>query len=408
LEDDSFDHLCERGGKLAGDLAMKPLPLPDAIKGPVKDALGGLTGGMSDWFCGESGGSPPSPPPQRVKKRFPRTEAMDECQREELSPADLEQAAKSPEGFRTTACDESSADADAAEPDEHSGRCRDGTDCSESGPYETHAKLARDQCDPTSAPAPHSYTYQAQTGRVVYAYDRKWGWVRGEPELDAPVLVKEGSPPCGPESVGSTVAPGYNKLMRAQPGADVQPLCSNEVAPLLAPLGAHAPTTIAVEFKNVNQMLTCEKWVEEPVKVGDADSADGSGGAKFPKRMKGDVKLGGEAFQTRVFVKTRQSASPADSIVKLALWGAEAPDAELPAGYDLRQYGFAQAEYFYDGADAATQWMWNMNWRARLRRFRLPEDVVVRSELWSQCRSSFGEAAKMQAAMTRVEAEIAH
>jgi hypothetical protein len=123
--------------------------------------------------------------------------------------------------------------------------------------------------------------------------------------------------------------------------------------------------------------------------------------------VKGGVALGSEAFQTRVFVKTQQSVSPAESVVKLALWGASAPEAQLPAGHELRQYGFAQAEYFYDGADEPAEWMWNMNWRARLRRFRLPEDVMVRSELWGRCQTTFGSAAKLSNAMTQVQDEIA-
>jgi hypothetical protein len=38
----------------------------------------------------------------------------------------------------------------------------------------------------------------------------------------------------------------------------------------------------------------------------------------------------------------------------------------------LGNLGVAQAEYFYDAADGRGEWMWNMNWRARLTRFRLP------------------------------------
>jgi hypothetical protein len=408
VEDDTFDHLCERGGKLAGDLAMKPLPLPGAIKDPVKDALGSLTGGMSDWFCGDSGGPPPNPPPQSVKKRFPRTNEMEECQHEVLSAQELAQAAQDPEAFHTPACDESTADADAAEPDDHTGECRTGADCSESGPYETHAKLAREQCEPTTFPGPYSYTYQVQTGRVLYTFDKKLGWIRGEPELDAPGLVKASRPPCGPKSVQPTVAVGYEKIVRAKRGGELQPLCSNELPPVLPAVGPSAPTSITVEFTNVNHMLTCEKWVKEPVQVGDADSSGDSGDGKLPKRVNGDVTLGGEAFQTRVFVKTAQDASSAASVVKLSLWGAQSPEAELPVGHELRQFGFAQAEYFYDGTDERAEWMWNMKWRARLRRFRLPEDVVVRSDLWGKCQINFGEVGKMRTAMAQVEAEIAH
>jgi hypothetical protein len=52
--------------------------------------------------------------------------------------------------------------------------------------------------------------------------------------------------------------------------------------------------------------------------------------------------------------------------------------------------------------------MWNMRWRARLRRFRLPEDALIRSELWARCQTAFGNAAKLPGVMTQVEAQIGH
>jgi hypothetical protein len=406
VEDDTFEHLCERGGRLAGDLAMKPLPLPEALKTPVEKALGDLSGSMSEWFCGDSGGPPPTPPLRPIETRFPRTDEMDRCKDEELSEADLARAKQSLDDFNTQTCEQSSADTDAAQPDEQ-GRCRDGTDCSESGPYETHAQLAREQCDPTAAPRPFKYTYQLREGSVVYTYREKFGWIRGEPTLHEPRLATQSSPACGPASVKPKVAAGYQKVAREKPGAEVTPVCSSEAAPLLPPLGPGASTSITVEFTQVLHVLSCLKWVSEPLEAAEGESADDSGEEKFPKRIRGDLKLGSEVFQTRAVVKTPRGSLPAERIVKLALWSAESPNAELPVGHELRQYGFAQAEYFYDGADDSADWMWNMSWRARLRRFRLPNDATLRAKLWRSCEKAF-KGAQLDVPMHLVEAEIAH
>jgi hypothetical protein len=406
VEDDTFDHLCERGGTLAGNLAMKPLPLPGAIRDTVAEALGGLTGSMSDWFCGDSGGgAPPSPPPRREKMRYPRTELMDRCKNEVLSADDLAQAKLDLDHFSTEACDQSSAETDAAQPDER-GRCRSDVDCSESGPYETYAQLARKDCDPTTLPAPFDFRYQTQQGRVTYTYEKKVGWMRGEPTFEEPRLVTSQVPLCGAER--SEVSSEYAPIVHQEPGAAPAPLCTNEDAPSLPPLTRDSPTTIVVEFTVVRHVLSCMKWQEEPVKIGDATAANDSDGDKNPKQIKGGVKLGSEAFQTRVFVKTPLSAVPSEGIVKLALWNAKSPDVEKPKGYDLRQYGFAQAEYFYDGTEGATEWMWNMNWRARLRRFRLPEDSTTLGRLWLACATKFENGFSLSTALPAVEDEIAH
>jgi hypothetical protein len=412
VEDDTFDRLCEEGGRLAGGLALLPISpiVPNAIEDGLKDALGGLTGGMSDWFCGESGGPPPTPPPQPVNKRYPRTDAMDRCRNEELTPDQVVLAAQDPKNFHTDSCDESSADAEAAQPDAQTGECQDGKDCSESGPYEKHAAMAREQCDPTTSPVPYQYSYQTRPGTVTYRYVDKVGWVRGTPEYGQPVFNgNQSRPPCGPASVKPSVAAGYQKTVRAKPGGEVQPVCSDEAAPPLPPLERRDPREISVKFTEVRHVLLCQKSEQEPVEVGDAKAADDSGDPKFPKRVRGDLKLGSEAFQMRVFVRTDRVAARAERAVKLSLWGGKAPEAYLPPGQELRSFAFARAEYFYDGVEAADAWMWNMSWRARLRHFRLPEDPGDRGALWAKAAIAFGKnEPALSGGINLVEAEIAH
>jgi hypothetical protein len=415
VEDDTFDKLCEEGGHLAGGLALKPFDpilkgrIGRKVRDELKGALGDLTGGMSDWFCGESGGPPPSPPPKRVNNRYPRTDAMDHCKKDELTPDQVIQAAQDPKSVTTEACEESAADTEAAQPDDTTGECRDGQDCSESGPYELHARIARDQCDPTRSPAPFRYSYQTRSGSVTYRYT-KAGWVRGLPEYEPLTFVRDQSrPPCGPKSVGPSVAVGYEKQVRERSGGDVQSLCSSEVPPLLPPADPRDPHEQRVDFVEVRHMLLCEKSELEPVEVGDAKAADDSGDPKYPKRVRGDLKLGSDTFQMRVVVRTEQATAKADRAVKLSLWGATSPEGELPPGATLRSFAFAQAEYFYDGTEGADAWMWNMNWRARLRHFRLPEVTDDRTALWTKVNVAFfKQAPDFEKDFKLVEAEIAH
>ncbi len=412
VEDDTFDALCGRGGKLAADLAMTPLPgMPGAVKDAISDALGSLTSSMSDWFCGDSGGPPPSAPPQPVNKGFPRTESMDECQHEVISAQDLNAAQGNADGLSSTVCDESKTDVEAAEPDATTGGCKSDTDCSISGPYEQHAQLARQQCDPSTSPRPFAYRYQMQDGTVDYRYLAKVGWVRGQATLREPRLANTGQPACGPEGVHPTIAAGYEPRARDDAG-HLQPLCSNEVAPVIPPLGRNAPTTVTVKFTNVNHVLSCTKRVVEEADKTSDDSSDTSSdddaNEKLPKRMKAGLVLGSDSFQTRVFVQTPHRGLPADRIVKLALWNAKAPATATLPGEALRRFGFAQSEYFYDGTEASSEWMWNMKWRARLRRFRLPEDAAERGTLWSACAGAFEDGALLRSAFQEVEATVAH
>lgn len=411
VEDDTFDALCGRGGRLAADLAMAPLPgMPGAVKDAISDALGSLTSSMSDWFCGDSGGPPPSAPPQVVNKGFPRTEAMDECQHEVISAQDLNAAQGNADGLSSSACNESKLDVEAAEPDATTGGCKSEKDCSISGPYEQHAQLARQQCDPSIAPRAFAYRYQMQDGTVDYHYRAKVGWVRGQATLREPRLASTGQPACGPETVHPTIATGYEPRVRDDVGK-IQPLCSNEVAPTIPPLGRNAPTTVTVKFTNVNHVLSCTKRVvEEADKMSD-ESSDGSSDddhEKLPKRVKAGLVLGSDSFQTRVFVQTPHRGLPADRIVKLALWNAKAPATASLPGEALRRFGFAQSEYFYDGTEEASEWMWNMKWRARLRRFRLPDGASGQGALWSACASAFEDGAGLSGAFHQVESAVAH
>jgi hypothetical protein len=209
----------------------------------------------------------------------------------------------------------------------------------------------------------------------------------------------------------------------------------------LPPLSPDDPRERVVEFTEVRHMLSCVKSVLEPNKDSDApgvDDSDDSGDTKdtkdtsgskdaedtknagdssssndekkYPKRVKDGLELGSEIFQVRAAIRTKQLAAKAEKAVKLSLWGADAPSAEPPTGHDLAPFAFAQAEYFYDGTEGADAWMWNMNWRARLRVFRLPTETEDKSIFLGKVPLSFGleSGAKFAVNILMVEKQIAH
>ena len=98
-----------------------------------------------------------------------------------------------------------------------------------------------------------------------------------------------------------------------------------------------------------------------------------------------DTALGSEAFQIRAFARRKPGMVGPGRGVRVALWGADESSSELGELEDFGTYAVAQAEYFYDGTEGEGGWMWNMKWRGRLKRFRLPEDSTERMAFVGLC-----------------------
>ena len=110
---------------------------------------------------------------------------------------------------------------------------------------------------------------------------------------------------------------------------------------------------------------------------------------KTPKKVAEGSKNGDGSFQVWSFVKGWDKFKRPDKGVEIADWnGSKVNDGALGA---LAEYGFAQAEFYYDQVDPdALAWedyqedaMWNLRWRARLRRVRLPNAGMLGNLLGS-------------------------
>jgi hypothetical protein len=113
-------------------------------------------------------------------------------------------------------------------------------------------------------------------------------------------------------------------------------------------------------------------------------SFDGKGIA--PLRVKQDCKLGAECMQVRAIVIGKPDYERTLQGVQVANWGRESSRGETYTQLaELGRGSVAQAEFYWhslkkpDGADAERDWMWEMNWRARLRRFRIPAGSLLGS-----------------------------
>ncbi len=399
VEDDTFGRLCGEAGELSGALVFLPLePVPglSEFRGELEDALGDLTESMSDWFCGDGSGKPPQHE-HVVKHSYPVMPSAEACEASEADQADI--YAKTPE------CVASEAEAAESEPDGTTGGCRSGTDCSLSGPYERRVAEARVQCDPAVAPAPYWYSYQSRQGHVEYEWNDK-SWRRLEPRFDHPVrrVSADGDPrpPCG--TAKYLVSDAYNTVVhRDADPTHVLPVCTDEQPPQLPP-GPGSESRVTIDFTEVMHILGCRKSIKETIAVSDMDAADASS-ERTPKMLEKGITLGAEDFQIRGLAVRSSEALQAGRVVRLALWNKPDPGDPLARLRPLADFGFAQAEYFHDGTDP-NEWMWDMGWRARLVRFRLPEQRDKVAEFEKLCTTS--QCGDLLGTIDQLDGALAH
>src|SRR5262249_12086303 len=124
----------------------------------------------------------------------------------------------------------------------------------------------------------------------------------------------------------------------------------------------------------------CEKDANDKLQgAGSGGLGDTSG--MTSKMIYSGARNGNDYFQVYGLVRGDNDAmhKNAQKRVEMPAWGEATfqPDALVD---QLEKPGFAEAEFYYDQVKSGkTSWddykddaLWNMRWRARLRRFRLP------------------------------------
>jgi len=269
--------------------------------------------------------------------------------------------------------------------------------------------MAREQCawGYSGLRAPFVYNYQTRSGEVQYNWNGK-KWVRGEPAYQTPVYASNANPPCGPSEAHPVIAEGYNLAVHADNDVNnVLPVCSNEEAPIFPSSKGGVDATTTLKFTEVLQILGCKRKEIKNIDLSDAKRSGQAGSDKAPKRVLlqdddgNDVALGDENFQIRAILQGEVPSGLPERMMKLALWDQASPDNPLSALRSVGNYSVAEAEFFYDATHGRSEWMWNMNWRARLRRFRLPADDAMSrveqfcNELPSSCGPLLDRARKL-------------
>lgn len=92
------------------------------------------------------------------------------------------------------------------------------------------------------------------------------------------------------------------------------------------------------------------------------------------QRVKDGAEMGEDDFQLRTLMYGEPDFDWMRRGVAVASWNrsdgtAGLYEVLLPFTY----ISFAQSEFYYDDDIEREEWLWHMNWRARMRRFRMPE-----------------------------------
>jgi len=87
------------------------------------------------------------------------------------------------------------------------------------------------------------------------------------------------------------------------------------------------------------------------------------------------VWLGHEEFQYRAYDVGRSAHEGhwqhGEQGIRVAQGGSDRGRNASHGAHVLGRLGFAQAEYYFNGREDKSEWLWKQRWRARLRRFRI-------------------------------------
>lgn len=367
-EDAPYSELCDKSAEFVTDLVMIPLNPILGFLGPVRSWVRGAINGFSHLaamtVCGGT-----APPPdygvsdEELARPLPRSATQDRCE-SEGGDAVCAQAREEMERSAFTP---------------PTGECRDGAPYSSTqrSLCETRLRQAAAECQPRTGGARlmqwswqiayWSYTVSMDDEGRIFRTPRAPDTAAGpiNPRMEGP----SNRPPCGR---GGSVATTYDPTAAGPTG-----VCGDDVAE--AEVRAGVPTlrrggSVVVRYRTVQAILGCKEEREEL--SGGFDGGPSGGNDMSPQRVPRDLMLGDEEFQMRGVVIGGMQFNRNDRGVQIATGGRNPGGAGVySAIVNLGRLSLAQAEFFYDGSEDHSQWLWNMKWRGRLRRFRMPPEL---------------------------------
>lgn len=408
VEPDKLSVLCDRAIEKAASFATSKAGssvdtpdedsssfLSDIIEGSIK----GLVQPTMDYLCGDGSEKPPKYS-KTFTARQPQLPGLDAC--DEHNKAACEEA----EEFGNKAVPEGMLE-DGVSP-EGTGRCQQ--ECGPDGPYEVMSDWARDSCNPETHNDIDRYQWQLKEGTATFVYDgQEWKmekWARTPRRR----IQDTKKPPCGRNGkVGKEwngSEPEVDNPGREEDG-DPTPLCSFFTPPFQR--GGFEPDTREdFLYKEVTRIFSCTKKVNKEFDVAEEDQNFGGeegDTSRSPHKIEDDLELGDEAFQIRA-IAFGKSPGPGHAqegvdLVKHRLTkdhesaGGKVKEVLLDAASLIGSVSGAQAEYYFQYSEPAhrAEWMWHMNWTARLKHFRLPSKEEQEGE---EARQEKGQARTMQ------------
>ncbi|MCP4444074.1 MAG: hypothetical protein GY811_01850 [Myxococcales bacterium] len=393
-EDGEFETLCKKAGSYAGRLIMLPLMETLGVVGRIVGGrtVSGLSSGIRSiasssgevyarFYCGD--GPKPPPPKQKITVTYPKLDSHTqrncargdeaECERYEQQVLDVRDAYDAEEGI-----------------------CKSG-DRELRELCDKNRRQARRACNIQNFPTMEKVRWR----RVVKI--RKYhvvgeGNTRRVVALDgaedvpesANIIVKEfDSPfgfPLGCERPGFQADQGMTKW-EMDPG---KPLCQEEVEPPdLDDFGADNEV-IEKEYEEITDVLNCFQTEKSEVEISDVQASKGMKESK-PQEMCNCAAQGEEMFQIRSIVLGSPEVYTSNSSkgILVATYGREVDSGTLGALGELGgRFAVAQAEFYFDSATAKrSEWLWSMEWKARMRRLSFGRQQWECPERTNTCES---------------------
>lgn len=201
-------------------------------------------------------------------------------------------------------------------------------------------------------------------------------WSAWNPELEWDELPGVVRPLCDRrQGVARRELPYGGELPPKTPGQRLPPDIAPEGYVLRYPVVKHV---YGCSEEVVLQLQFPESWTRA--------RAEHEGEELAPQKLQADTPLGSEAFQIRGVVaafEERRSGRIEQGLRTGAFGNVVEPEGWVLAGRGAGKVGVAQAEYYFnhDGQQhtSAEEWLWNMDWKARLVRFRLPDPEQQRA-----------------------------
>lgn len=397
VESDDFSVLCGRATQTAItgsiDHITGFLPLPEGFEKakdialePINAAANAIGSNLSQFLCGE-GDSKPPPFEHTVDKGYPEIPGVETCKEDAEGPR----------------CERATQDLNDAKPNETTGQCDHSYLCGYDDPYERHARMARSQCEPRPGFHPYKYYWQSVTVDSIWVY-RGTRWIEQSHTIDESSYTNISArtkPPCGPGGTVNDKEWNLDSGHSSQKDPDF--LCAEKVE-ISTPLPPIEGQKISKSYTAALRLFACVTKETTSIEVGEEGDSFGQEGSedKSPHRVEEDIELGDEAFQVRA-ISFGPEVGPgyAKDGVRVSLLGRKtSPGSNV--GYEVGQifgrFSIAQAEYYFHAGerDKREDWLWEMNWRARLVRVRMPNNEEKKGEEDRQKKSNQSSSNKMQ------------